>query len=240
MEAGKYAEAVDAYRQVFKRDAQEPMIMAEMAQAIFLANGNKMNAEIVELAQKAIALDSKNTMALGLLGIHAFAQKNYPEAIRSWQKIVDILGSEADASQPLVSGIEHATNLFLAAGGNVEDLLPKAAHVIRVSVSLGAGVKVAPDQTVFVYARTWQGSPMPLAISRIKVSELPKVIQLDETMAMSPTASLANASEVEVVARVSMDGSVQAKAGDWQVKQGPISMITPSGLLELQIKEQVQ
>jgi cytochrome c-type biogenesis protein CcmH len=80
---------------------------------------------------------------------------------------------------------------------------------------------------------------MPLAILRVKVSELPKLVTLDETMAMSPMATLANTPTVEVVARISTDGTAQTKVGDWQVKQGPISMKEIPEKIELNIKERV-
>ena len=65
---------------------------------------------------------------------------------------------------------------------------------------------------------------MPLAINRVQVSQLPLTITLDESMAMSPQFTLANASQIEVVARISEDGSATAKPGDWQVSQGPIDI----------------
>jgi len=97
---------------------------------------------------------------------------------------------------------------------------------------------VTQDQVVFVYARAWQGSPMPLAIARIKVKDLPTTIQLDETMAMSPAASLATATDIEVVARVSPSGSAKAEVGDWLAKHGPVSMKSVPDHIELEINEQ--
>lgn len=108
-----------------------------------------------------------------------------------------------------------------------------------MNVSLGDKIKVSPDDIVFIYARAWRGSPMPLAIMRVKVSELPKLVTLDESMAMSPMASLANATEIEVIARVSKEGTAAAKVGDWQAKQGPLSMKSLPEKVNLQISEQI-
>jgi cytochrome c-type biogenesis protein CcmH len=80
---------------------------------------------------------------------------------------------------------------------------------------------------------------MPLAIARIKVSDLPTTIQLDETMAMSPASSLATAGDIEVVARISPSGSAKAEVGDWLAKQGPISMKALPNQVELEINEQL-
>ncbi len=239
MEVANFAEAAKAYEQILQRDPQSPMIMAELAQAMFLRDSNRMSQPIADLAKQAITLDPKNTMALGLLGIDAFNQKNYSATIRYWQKSVDILGPHSSGALSLLAGIERAKTAFVAEGGKLEDLTAKSSSTITLSVSLGSRAKVNPDDTVFIYARAWQGSPMPLAILRIKVSELPKTIQLDESMAMSPVASLATAAEVEVVARVSAEGSAKAKVGEWQAKQGPVSMKAVPASIDLTINEQV-
>lgn len=239
LELGAYREAVEAYQQLLNRDPQSPMVMSEMAQAMFLADGNQMSPPIVELAKSALTLDPKNTMALGLLGIDAYAHKNYRETILYWQKSVDLLEPGSQGSKALAAGIEKAKQAFLAEGGKLDELTATSPYTVRLAVSLGAKVSANPDQIVFIYARAWQGSPMPLAIARIKVSELPKTIQLDETMAMSPAASLATASDIEVVARISPAGSAKAQVGDWQAKQGPISMKSVPDLVQLEINQQL-
>lgn len=239
METGNFAEATKAYQQLFTLDSQSAMIMAELAQAMFLRDGNKMTPPVADLARRALTLDPKSTMALGLLGIDAFGKKDYRATINYWQKSVDLLGADSQGGRALASGIEKAKQSFVAEGGKLEDLAVKSAYAVKLSVSLGAKAKATSDQVVFVYARAWKGSPMPLAIARIKVSDLPTTIQLDETMAMSPAASLATATEIEVVARISAAGSAKAEVGDWLAKQGPISMKAVPEKIDLQINEQI-
>src|SRR5699024_8471935 len=77
------------------------------------------------------------------------------------------------------------------------------------------------NTVVFVYARAWQGSPMPLAIRKLQVADLPARVMLTEAMAMAPQASLATANQVEVVARISLAGTPVPAAGDWQASVGP-------------------
>jgi cytochrome c-type biogenesis protein CcmH len=238
MELGSYADSVKSYQEVLKRDSKSPMIMAELAQAMFLRDGNQMTPPVADLARNAFTLDPKNTMALGLLGIDAYSRKDYRETIRYWQKSVDLMGPESSGSLALSAGIQKAKQQYVAEGGKLDDLTAKSPYTIKLAVTLGASPKVTQDQVVFVYARKWQGSPMPLAIARIKVRDLPTTIQLDETMAMSPAASLANVSEVEVVARVSPSGSAKAEVGDWLGKKGPISMKSIPEIIELEINEQ--
>lgn len=239
MELANYTEATTAYQQLMQRDPQSPMIMSELAQAMFLRDGNRMTPPVVDLAKNAVTLDPKNTTALGLLGIDAYGRKDYKATIRYWQQSVALLGTNSSGGQALAAGIERAKRDFIASGGSLEELNSKSPYALTLNVTLGPKAKVNKDQIVFIYARAWKGSPMPLAISRIKVADLPVTITLDETMAMSPTASLANATDIEVVARISPEGSAQAKVGDWQAKQGPISMKSIPEQLQLDINEQL-
>lgn len=239
MEVGNFAEGAKAYQRVLDLDSKSAMIMAELAQALFLRDGNKTTPQAVALAKEALTLDPKNTMALGLLGIDSYNKKDYRATIRYWQKSVDLLSPDSQGRRALLAGIEKAKQSYVAEGGKAEDLIAKSIYAVRLSVSVGEKTKSSPDQIVFVYARAWQGSPMPLAIARIKVSDLPTTIQLDETMAMSPTASLATATDIEVVARISATGSAKAEVGDWLAKQGPISMSAVPEKIDLQINEQI-
>jgi cytochrome c-type biogenesis protein CcmH len=240
MDVNQFAEAAQSYQQILERDSHSSMIMAELAQAMFLRDGNKISPPVADLAMRAIALDPKNTMALGLAGISAFNNRKFRDAIGYWQRNVDIFGADSAGGKAWVTGIERAKQMFVAEGGQLENLTQKSAYAVQLWVSLGSNVKAAPDQTVFIYARAWQGSPMPLAIVRVKVSELPKRVTLDETMAMSPVATLANTPTIEVVARISNDGTAQTKVGDWQVKQGPLAMQSLPSSIALNITEKVQ
>lgn len=238
MEVSSYTDAVQSYQKVLASDPKSSMIMAELAQAMFLRDGSKISAPIAELAKNALTLDPKNTMALGLAGIDAFSKNNYREAINYWQRTIKLIGTESSGGQAYAVGIERATQEYIAAGGKLEDLTMKSPYAVQLSVSLGDKAKTRSDQIVFIYARAWKGSPMPLAIARVRVSDLPTSVTLDETMAMSPMATLANTPEIEVVARVSTDGTAQTKPGDWQITQGPISMKAIPEKIELQINEQ--
>ncbi len=224
-EKNDYAKAASAYEEVLKVDTTSGMVKAELAQAIFLRDKNQITDRVGQLAQEALDQDPNNATALGLTGIYQFSKKQYLEAIKTWQKAVNLLGANTESGRGLSQGINKAKELYLAEGGS-QEILDKmfVTRKISLQVSLGNAVTAKPDQLVYVYARAWQGAKMPLAINRVQVSQLPLTITLDESMAMSPQFTLANASQIEVVARISEDGSATAKPGDWQVSQGPIDI----------------
>lgn len=238
LEVPDYNKAVMAYQRTLALDPGAGIVMAELAQAMFLRDKSQMSPAIAELAHKALQVDPRNTTALGLAGINAYQEQDYRGAARYWQQAVDILGPDAPSARALLGGIQRAQLEAAQAGRESGD--PAAVSSITLKVSLAEGVDVAPDQLVYVYARAWQGSRMPLAITRLTVAELPKTIVLNETMAMSAAASLAQADRVEVVARISEDGSATAKSGDWQVSAGPLDMESLPELTELVIAERLK
>lgn len=225
MELSEYDKAVNAYQRALSLDPSAGILMAELAQVMFLRNQNRMTPEIADLAQKALIAAPQNTTALGLAGIHAFQQKDFKAAVKYWQQAVDILGVDAPASLALQSGIARAKQESANAGQPIApDNESATGPRINLSIRLADSVSASPDQLVYVYARAWQGARMPLAITRIKVADLPANVTLDESLSMSGMASLNQADQVEVVARISQDGSAVSKAGDWQVSAGPLDM----------------
>jgi cytochrome c-type biogenesis protein CcmH len=225
MDLNDFAKATNAYQQVLMLDSESPMVMSELAQAMFLRDGSKMNPAISDLVAKVLKSEPDNRTALGLAGVEAFGKQDYLGAMKYWERTVKLGGRDSPGSQALIAGIERAATLYFANGGTEASLAAaRAGRQLTVNVSLADGVEAKSDQVVFVYARTWQGAKMPLAIARVKVSELPKTVLLTEAMAMTPAMSLGSVDVVEVVARISQDGTATAQAGDWQGSIGPVDM----------------
>lgn len=240
MDLNDFAGAADAYQEVLKRDSESPLVMAEAAQAMFLRDGSKVSPPIAELVHKALKKEPDNTMALGLAGIEAFGNKDYLSAIKYWGRTLKLTGTSTPGAQALSAGIERATGLFFANGGTQEELdAARAGRQITVVVKLDEGVVATPDQAVFVYARAWQGAKLPLAIARLRVADLPARVVLTESMAMSETMTLASVEQVELVARISQDGTATAKVGDWQGSIGPVDSAKAPDGLEIVIHDKI-
>jgi cytochrome c-type biogenesis protein CcmH len=76
--------------------------------------------------------------------------------------------------------------------------------------------KVSPDDTVFVFARAAAGPRMPLAIVKIKVTDLPYKFAFDDSMSMMPEMKLSKFADVVIAARVSKSGGAKPMAGDFE------------------------
>lgn len=92
-----------------------------------------------------------------------------------------------------------------------------------------------PDDTIFVFARSAQGSRMPLAMLRKEVRDLPIQFVLDDSTAMSPQTRLSQAGQVIVVARVTKAANAAPLKGDLMGRVGPVSVGSKG--LTIQISE---
>jgi cytochrome c-type biogenesis protein CcmH len=93
-----------------------------------------------------------------------------------------------------------------------------------VTLSGAIAAKAAPDDTLFIYARAKTGPRMPLAIHRLKVSDIPATFTLNDDMAMTPTMKISSFPEVVVEARISKSGQAVPTSGDLQGFSQPVKL----------------
>ncbi len=104
-----------------------------------------------------------------------------------------------------------------ATAAAVEPAAPAVATprlVVNVSLAPAMQGRVAPGDTVFVFARAVSGPAMPVAAVRLAASQLPATVTLDDSHAVMPMARLSQFPEVRVEARVSKAGNAIAQPGD--------------------------
>ncbi len=109
---------------------------------------------------------------------------------------------------------------------------PAATAVASADARVGGTVvlsaqlrdKVAPEDTVFIFARAAEGPRMPLALLRVQAKDLPKTFSLDDSMALSPQFRMSNFKEVVIGARVSKSGNAMPNSGDLEGLSKPVRL----------------
>ncbi|MEY4590931.1 MAG: cytochrome c-type biosis protein CcmI [Pseudomonadota bacterium] len=238
------------YRKLLALEPRSPQILAELAQVLFVKSQNVVTAEVRDMVKGALSIAPNIPTALSLAGIDEFQQGQFQKAIDYWSRALPMLDPQTQGYQALAGGIEKAKASLAAAGTSTTTEPAKASTdspspantaspSIEVAVSIGKAASVSPGDTVFVYARAWQGAKMPLAIAKFPVSELPKTVRLDKSMAMAAGMDITTAPQLEVVARVSKSGSAISAPGDWQAAQGPVTLAEVKAPLTLVIETQL-
>lgn len=220
MMGGDLQGAVESYRYIVAREPQAAGVKAELAQAIFFAQGSQITDEVSRLVDEVLEVRPDNGTALGLAGIAAFEREDYRAARKHWQLALAQLAPGSAAAEALAAGVARAEKALADAGETLQPAVAKSevaaeGPAIRVQVALGDGVEAKPDTPVFIYARG-ADSPMPLAIVRLSAAQLPTEVVLDESRAMMPNLSIATVDKVQLVARLALRGDARPAPGDWQ------------------------
>jgi cytochrome c-type biogenesis protein CcmH len=221
---GRYRESADAYANAARLRPADAQVLADYADALGMALGRKLEGEPEKLISRALEIDPRNLKALALAGSAAFERKNYKGAVAYWEQMLPLVPAESDDARSIRANVDEAREL--AKGGPPPAQVaaaPKRGVSGEVKLSPELAAKAAATDTVFIFARAVQGPPMPLAVLRKQVRDLPAQFALDDSMAMAPGASLSGSPRVIVGARVSKSGNPIAQPGDLQGSSAPVA-----------------
>ncbi|MFV9654489.1 c-type cytochrome biogenesis protein CcmI [Pseudomonas sp. NY15366] len=217
-------DAAKAFERAVEIAGRAPELLGQWAQALYFAEGKQWNEQLQGLTDEALKADPEEVTSLGLLGIAAYESQRYADAVRYWERLVAVLPEQDPSRAAIAGGIERARQQMGEGEQPSAATEPSAkVHALEVSVSLSPEVqqKVQPDDAVFVFARALSGPPMPLAVKRLKVSDLPAQISLSDVDAMMPELKISRFDQVQLVARISRAGN--ATQGEWTGQTGPVA-----------------
>lgn len=214
-------EAAHAYEKTIELVGRQPDLLGQWAQALYFANGNKWSAELQSLLDEALSQDPNEATSLGLLGIAAFEDKRFQDAIDAWTQLSKALDPQDPSYQAIQTGIERArSSLAETPQANAEtnatqdtaaaEPAPAAVSdyklLIDVTISDEMLKQTSGTDTVFVFARAESGPPMPLAAKRLTVADLPASIALTDEDSLLPQLKLSSIGRVKLQASVSSSG----------------------------------
>jgi cytochrome c-type biogenesis protein CcmH len=208
----RFPEAADAYAKAAVRAPRDAQLLADFAEALAMARGRSLEGEPEQLLARALELEPQNLKALALAGTAAFARKDYAAAAARWEKMLPLVAADSEEARSIQASVDEAKSLM-------------EKRELKGTVSLSAKLKAraAPEDTVFIFARAAEGPPMPLAVLRKQVRDLPLAFSLDDSMAMAPGMRLSGFPRVIVAARVSKSGEAAPRPGDLQGSSPPVA-----------------
>ena len=244
LSVNEFARAQSAFEKALALEENDVPTLAQLAEAIAMTRDGDLSGESLRYLERANSIDPDNEHALWLLAIArqqtgdhqsaldgfdrlASISKDNPEALATIEQMrarsMDAMaGGVATTGQPAAETAMESTTDSV----NQRRAEPQAGTVasVQVSVTLSEAAKAAAgdESAVFIYARASKGPPMPLAVSRITVADLPITVTLDDSMAMIPNMTLSAFPSVTIGARISPTGNPLAQSGDWFAEQNDI------------------
>ncbi len=256
MRLQNYADAVMAFERVVELLPEESAGLLSLADALTMQNGRQVTPRAKELLEKALQLDPQSITALWLLGNAAASEGDNAKALDYWQRAYPLLADEPSMQAELRQIIAEAGGEVPASPAALPPIMaqapaaaPQAAQTedvggakVKVAVALAPALleKAAPGDTVFILARAEKGPPMPLAVARHQVAELPLEVTLTDAMAMMPAMKLSSFERVKISARISKSGQAGTQPGDLAAADVAVDSANPPDVVELLIDQVVQ
>lgn len=230
MSLQKFDEAVSTYERVMElEDGQNAQTLVDLALAILSRDGTAIEGRTAALIESALALEPNNPAALFYSGAAAANRGDTDLAASRWeillglnpppeirnilqQRVAEWRGEPLQPAQPPVADTLPADH-----PGVERPVTEDAAAVVtaRVSLSDNAMSAITSDANVFIIARDPAQPSPPIAVDRLRLSDLPAVVSLGDAQSMVAGRSLSGFDEFELLARVSLSGSPAATSGDW-------------------------
>lgn len=230
------ADAARAFERAVGLSERAPELLGQWAQALYFTD-KQWSAQLQALTDEALQADPAEVTSLGLLGIVAYEAGRFAEAIAYWERLVAVLPADDPSREAIAGGIERARSNQQASADNPHTAATPATPAapgeaaavgaqlsVRVELSAALREQVRPTDAVFVFVRASEGPPMPLAVKRLSVADLPAQVSLSDSDAMLPQLKLSGFPQVQLVARVSRAGD--ATRGEWVGRSGALASST--------------
>ena len=246
MSLERYPQAVRALEKLRELVGDEPAILIPLADSIAMTQGGKMEGRPAALVKKALETEPDNLIANWLAGNAAAEAQDWPGAIEHWRRSLAQVGDDAQAADELRQRISNAevrlggkrgapppqAAASVAATAQPVEVAPAAARLqVQVRLAPELDGRVAPTDTVFVFARAPAGPPMPIAAVRLKASQLPSTVTLDDGTSLMPGgAHLSQFPEVRIEARVSKSGNATPASGDLRGELSGVKVASPEAV----------
>jgi len=233
---GNLTRARDAWTRALALAPDEPILLTEAAQAQAQADPqNWFDDDSVAWLERAIALQPDNQRARWFIGVAQRQRGEDAKAAATWEALLPLVdaGTAASLREQIdearrTAGLPPSTPAASAPTPAASETAA-AARALTVTVllspALASRTGLNPGASVFVLARQPGGPPMPVAVTRLRLADLPATVTLDDSNSPMPTQPLSALDEVEVLARLSASGSAVRQDGD--IDSAPVRLRLP-------------
>jgi cytochrome c-type biogenesis protein CcmH len=224
---GRYRDAVTAFGRANALARGNATLLADHADVLGMLQNKRLAGEPSRLIQQALDADPRHPKALALAGSAAFEVHDYVSARGYWERLLAVLPADAPMARSVRASLADAQRLEAGSTAVAVAFSPSApAAAVATSAGPSAALtgevdvvpalkgRIAPGDTLFVFARAVEGPRMPLAALRQAVGAWPLRFTLDDSQALSPAGRLSAFPQVVVGVRVSKSGQATPQSGD--------------------------
>lgn len=207
-----YPKAAAAYGHLAGLLPDNADVITEWADATAASEGSVLG-KAEPLVERALAIDPGHPKALAIAGTMAYQRGDFAGAAAQWEKILARIPPGAEMARGVIESVNEARQKAgMAPLAQPEPSAAAPGPITlsgRLEIAPGLRERLAPEDVVFVFARSAQGGP-PVAALRFRGGDLPLSFSFEQATMMGgeipPTVTLG--------ARVAKGGTAAAGAGD--------------------------
>ena len=225
-EQGKFEPSRDAFARAATLRPDDPDTLAEAAEARAKAEPqHRFDPQAVAMLEHALQHDPGHQRSRWFLGIARRQAGDAAGAAATWEPLLaEVDPTTAAALRPQLDAARKDAGLPpLPAPAPTTGAL---TVVVKLDPDFASRVRLRGDAQVFVIAREPGGAPMPVAVEKHALSELPFTATLDDGDSPMPTRKLSQLHGVELVARLSTGGNAMPQDGD--IESAPVRVALPA------------
>jgi len=209
---GRYQESADAFYEAWNMtEGNRPEISMDYAEALILADNRSLRTGAGDLIDDVLAARPNDPRGLWYGGLSAAARDNQALAAERWSRLLQL---ELPANMRSV--VQQQLAGLSLPPGDTPAAAPEKETNIAVTIDIAPELKnqIVANEFLFLIARD-QDQPMPpVAVKRVRVGAFPVTIKIGDSNVMIPGRSLADVTNLALVARISKSGNAFEAAGD--------------------------
>jgi len=193
------------------------------------------------MLQNLLTDEPNNLEAWSMSAFMALENENYATAIKRWEKMLTLLDANSEKANMLKGSIAYAQEKMSEANNQVnpftdenqqateqqntepQTTVKAIGQTYHVEIALAEQVSIPENGFLIVYAQSVAGPPMPIAALKMNLPSFPIMVELSDANSMMEGVKLSDYPEFIIKARVSVNGNVNNKEGDWQGKSEKIT-----------------
>ena len=217
-ELEEYSSAEHAFRRALFIDEDNPFIQVELAETLLFDSGRpSLPQPARELLHEALATDPGQQKAVWLLGLDAFQQGDYDEAVARFERLDNML-PEGNVRNTVRNYLRQARQRRgdPAATGSANDAVDDPQLTVSLAVDESLTEHISGEEAVFVIVRSADGTRAPLAVHRLTAGELPTEVTFDRNDSMMGGAGIGDVDAIRITVRISHSGVAEAQSGDFE------------------------
>lgn len=232
MTLGMLEESVESFERALKLMPERTPLLISYSQALIMLGGDYNLAKAGQSVAKVLMREPENIDAVSLMALIAYERGDNEQAIAAWQ----ILAERLEQDDPRLAVVNER---LAELNAKQPEQTPVATSERSVTLNLHVAeqlVQAYPNASLFVFARAVGGPPLPLAAKRMPLTAGSIEVRLSEADAMQAGWDLTQTDLIEVVARMSVSGTVERSPQDVEVVSSQLNFEQPHLTVQLTLE----